>query len=205
MKIYDCEQYSPAWWEARKGIATASNLDKIITSKLEPSKQALKYAYELAAETVSGVKEKTYTNANMKRGIELEAEARKFLELRFNATINQTGFIVEEFAENNQFGCSPDGLIGDDVGIEIKCPLPSTHVNYLLNENHFINDYFLQCVGSLLVTKRKKWILCSYYPGLKEKIVEIEHSKSLEENVIKKIIEFNELKNKTIAKIKGDI
>lgn len=204
MKIIECEQYSPEWWEARRGIPTASSLDKIVTPKLEPSKQAQKYAFELAAEKVAGINKIQFQNEAMQRGLELEEEARKFLELKLNVDIKKVGFIVEDFESGNEFGCSPDGLVSNDIGIEIKCPSAATHVNYLLDDMALLNDYYLQCIGSLIVTKRKKWILCSYYPGLKEKIVKIEYTKPIIDKTIEAIVNFNKYKNEIIKKIQGE-
>ena len=71
----DVEQGSREWLEARAGTPSASNFDKIVTTKGEPSKQAKNYLYELAGERIAGPKPETYQSAAMVRGLETEAEA----------------------------------------------------------------------------------------------------------------------------------
>jgi len=169
MKIIDVEQNTQAWFEARLGIPTASNFDKIVTMKGEPSKQAEKYLYRLAAERVSRQIENGYTNAFMERGHELEAEARKFYHLITTNEVKQTGLCL---SDDGRYGCSPDGLVGDEGGLEIKCPIGSTQVAYLLS-NDLPSEYYQQVQGTLLVTGRKWWDFVSYYPGLKPLIIRV--------------------------------
>lgn len=169
MKILDCVQMSPEWFKARLGLPTASNFDQIITTKCEPSKQALKYMYKLAGERVSGTCEESYTNAAMQRGIDLEPEAIAFYEIVNDCKVEKVGFFFEE----GKFGCSPDGLVGDDGMIQIKCPSMAVHVGYLL-DNKVPTDYFQQVQGELYVTGRKWSDFISYYPALKPLIVRVE-------------------------------
>lgn len=161
MKVYDFEQYTPEWWQIRLGIPTASCFDRIITPKTKkPSKSAQTYAYELAGELLAGFSEESYANDYMDRGTALESEARNFYELVHDVEVRQVGFCM---ADN--YGCSPDGLIGDDGGLEIKCPKMTTHVMYLHKDN-LVQSHYPQVQGALLVTGRKWWDIMSYYPGL---------------------------------------
>jgi putative phage-type endonuclease len=162
------DQQSPEWFKARLGIPTASNFDKIITTKGEPSKQAQKYMYQLAAERISGVREETYQNQAMLRGIEMEAEARSLYELAKDCKVEPCGLGFCD--ERKLFAASPDGLVGKDGCIEIKCPNAATHVAYLL-DGTLPSDYFQQTQGQLLVTGRKWNDFISYFPGLRPMIV----------------------------------
>ena len=72
MKIINCIQGSPEWFQARCGIPTASGFEKILTASGKPSKQREKYLYQLAGEKVTGKPEETYQNGAMKRGTEME-------------------------------------------------------------------------------------------------------------------------------------
>lgn len=168
MKIYDFEQRSEEWFAIRCGKPTASSFDKIVTAKGEPSKQSQKYLYKTAGEHIAGIAEETYQSAAMLRGIELEEEARNLYEMITGREITQVGFCVEDGC-----GCSPDGLVGDDGMIEIKCPIISTHVGYLL-DNKLPTDYIQQVQGQLLVTGRKWCDFVSHYPGLKPLIIRVE-------------------------------
>jgi hypothetical protein len=162
MQIIDCEQGTESWAVARRGIPSASNFDKIITTKGEPSKQALKYMYKLAIERISGQSEDTFQSMAMSRGVAMESEARSLYEFLTGQSVTQTGFIFDE----RGWGCSPDGLVDDEGLIEIKCPLASTHVEYLL-DGKLPTEYFQQCQGELFITGRKWLDFISYYPAVR--------------------------------------
>ncbi len=170
MKIYDCEQGSPEWFKIRCGIPTASNFDKIVTSEGKPSKQMQKYLWKVAGEFITGVPEETYQSAAMLRGVEMEQEARNFYSMVNDVPIQQVGFCVGE--SDIEYGCSPDGFVGDKGMIEIKCPSLAVHVGYLLNGELPI-DYVQQVQGELLVTGREWNDFISYYPGIKPLIVRV--------------------------------
>jgi len=167
MKIIDCVQGSPEWFAARCGIPTASNFDKIITMDGKPSKQAEKYMFQLAGERIVGKSEETYQNANMIRGVEMEAEAVSFYELTTGKTVVKVGLCREE-----RYAASPDGFVDDDGLIEIKCPLISTQVSYLL-KNKLPSEYFQQVQGQLFITGRKYEDFISYFPGLNPLVVRV--------------------------------
>lgn len=169
MIICEAPQGSEQWIADRLGIPSASNFDKLVTTKGEPSKQAQKYLYQLAAEKVSGIKEESFQSAAMARGIETEAEAVSFYELTQGVDVQEVGFCLHE---SKLYGCSPDRLVGADGLLEVKCPLPHTHVEYLL-ENNLEKDYIQQVQGQLLVTGRKWCDLISYSRGLRPLIVRI--------------------------------
>jgi putative phage-type endonuclease len=168
MKIIDVKQGTPEWLQVRLGIPTASNFDKLITTKGAPSKQAMKYIYKLAGEKVCGMQEEGYSNANMERGVEMEAEARMFYELTTGEVVEQVGFCLHE----DGYGCSPDGFVGEDGLIEIKCPTISVHVGYLIGKE-LPDDYFQQVQGQLMVTGRKWCDFLSYYPGIKPFLIRV--------------------------------
>ena len=163
MIILDCAQLSEQWFSERCGVPSASNFDKIVTTTGAPSKQAQKYLYTLAGERITQKKEETYQNAIMQRGIEMEAEARKMYELLEGVEVQQVGICFPD--EKKLYACSPDGLVGDDGGLEIKCPIISTHVGYLLG-GKLSQSYFQQIQGAMLITGRKWWSILSYYPGM---------------------------------------
>lgn len=170
MRVIDCVQRSDEWFQARAGIPTASNFDKIVTSKGEPSKQRDKYLYQLAGEFVTGASSEKYQNANMVRGNELEAEARECYSFYREVEVLEVGFCKHEEFE---FGASPDGLVGDKGLVQIKCPIISTHVGYLL-DNKLPTDYVQQVQGELLVTGRDWSDFISYYPSMKPLIIRVE-------------------------------
>ncbi|MDO9530370.1 MAG: YqaJ viral recombinase family protein [Syntrophales bacterium] len=166
----DCEQLSPEWFLEKVGKPSAGSFDKIVTSKGEPSKQREKYLYQLAGETIAGMKTETYSNEAMKRGIELEAEARDLFMMITDLEVTQVGIIYPDAGK--AYGCSPDGIIEDSAGLEIKCPLIHTHVDYLLR-GILPTDYVQQVQGSMLVTGFNWWFFCSYFPGLPPLIIKV--------------------------------
>jgi hypothetical protein len=113
----------------------------------------------------------------MLRGIEMESEARGLYSLLSGQEVVQVGLCLSEGKAG--YGASPDGLIGEDGGVEIKCPLVSTHVSYLL-ANKLPSDYFQQVQGGLLVTGRKWWDFVSYYPGLRPLLIRVEPDKAFQ-------------------------
>lgn len=173
MKIIQCEQNSPEWYAARCGIPSASSFDKIVTTTGMPSKQREKYLYQLAGEVISGKSEESFQSAAMIRGHEMEQEARQFYELTNGCEIKQVGFCI---ADEVRVGCSPDGLVIEDGGLEIKNPLMATHVSYLL-DGILPTEYYTQVQGNLLVTGRAWWDFISYSRGLKSLVVRVEPDK----------------------------
>lgn len=173
MKVIDVEQGSLEWIAVRCGVFSASNFDKLITTKGEPSKQAQKYIFQVAAERASGIKEEGFQSAAMTKGIETEQEAVDFYELEKGVEVKTCGFITDDAG---LVGCSPDRLVGEDGLLEVKCPLPHTHVEYLLEGNLYM-DYLQQVQGQLFITGRKWCDLISYSRGLRPVIVRVEADK----------------------------
>jgi putative phage-type endonuclease len=187
MIIEEFHQGSEEWWEARLGIPTASNFDKIITSKGEPSKQAKKYMYRLAGERVTGICEEGYNGKFMQRGKEMEQEAREFYEMLNDVEIKEVGLCYADASK--KYSCSPDGLVGDEGLVEIKCPIITTAVEYLLAGKLPIS-YFEQVQGQLLVTGRKWVDFISYYPGLKPLIIRVKRDEEFITKLVRRLNDF---------------
>ena len=168
MKVIELEQGTPEWHAARRGIPTASGFSKIITSHGKRSTQREKYLYEIAGEKLGGIIDETYQSFAMQRGTKMEAEARSLYEFA-HAPVQIVGFCLSDCG---RWGCSPDGLIGEKGGLEIKCPLIHTHVEYMLNcKDEIPVEYVQQVQGALLITGREWWDFISYFPGLPPVIV----------------------------------
>jgi len=179
MKTIQCEQYSPEWWEARRGVPTASNFAKLITPTGKPSTQAAQYMFELLAESVIGEDEtQTEPSEWMLRGTELEAEARDWYSMKVGAEVEEVGFVLHD---SETFGCSPDGIIAErpvakpfglQAGLEIKCPKASTHLAYL-SKGELPPIYAPQVHGQLLATGFSRWVFISYHPSFAPFIIEV--------------------------------
>jgi putative phage-type endonuclease len=165
--IVDIPQRSDAWFQAICGNCGASSIDRIITTKGEPSKQRTEYMMTLAAERITGKQEVGYLTQAMQNGIDREAEARQLFELSQGVEVQEVGLV---YTDDKSCHCSPDGLIGDDAGLEIKNPLSKTHIKYLLDDK-IPTEYFCQLQFSLYVTGREVWHFMSHYPAIKPLIV----------------------------------
>lgn len=162
MIILDMEQGTDEWHQARLGIPTASNFDKIVTSTGAKSKQAAGYMDDLLAGWLMGKPAETYTNRHMERGTELEPDARSAYEFIYEKDVQQVGFVIRD---DGLCGCSPDGLIGDDGGLEIKSPTPGVHVSYLRSQR-LPAKYVQQVQGAMWICERNWWDFISYHPDM---------------------------------------
>ena len=161
MKIYNFEQRTEDWYNIRKGKMTASNAETIIAN----GKGLETYIYNLMAEYYSSAEKENYINADMQRGIDLEPEARLEFEFYTDLDVQEVGFI-----EYNDFiGVSPDGLIGDDGLIEIKCPNDSIYFKLLLS-NKIKPEYIAQMQMQMYVTDRQYCYFVSYNPNFEKSL-----------------------------------
>lgn len=161
MKIYNFEQRTEDWYNIRKGKMTASNAEIIIAN----GKGLETYIYNLMAEYYSSAEKENYINADMQRGIDLEPEARLEFEFYTDLDVQEVGFI-----EYNEFiGVSPDGLVGDDGLIEIKCPNDSIYFKLLLS-NNIKPEYIAQMQMQMYVTDRQYCYFVSYNPNFEKSL-----------------------------------
>lgn len=172
MKIHDCQQGSREWFALRRGVPTASNFGKLITAKTgKLSASADDYICELIAELhFLGAHEDPPVSAAMRHGIDCEPEARKWYSLDKNQDVKQVGFCMDD---DGRYGCSPDGMVGDDGLLELKCPQGKTQVAYLL-DGGLPSEYRAQVHGQLIVTGRQWCDFLSYCPGLPPLLLRVE-------------------------------
>ena len=162
MEIINCIQGSPEWFAERLGKLTGSEAQAISANGA-----GLKtLVNKLVAERLTGKVENGYTNADMERGKELEEEARNAYELETGNTVTKVGFCKLD----DDVGSSPDGLINDDGGIEIKCFKDSTFVDYMFT-GKVDTAYEWQCQFNLFVTGRKWWDYVVYNPNFKKSLI----------------------------------
>lgn len=169
MKIVHCKQGSPEWFWARLGVPTASQFSRVLTAKTRKlAAGSESYMHELLAEWLTGIPSSAEQSGFMERGSEMEAWAVSFYELQRGVSTTPVGTClnVEGFA-----ACSPDRLVGDDGGLEIKCPSAKVHIANLLDAT---DEHFAQAQGNLWITGRQWWDLLSYHPTIPPTIVRIE-------------------------------
>ncbi len=124
------QQQTPEWFAARLGKVTASRVaDAIARTKSGYSASRENYATELALERIMGYSQPGYTSPAMQWGIATEPEARAAYEMARGDMVAGCGLIDHPTIEMS--GASPDGLIGSDGLLEIKCPESKQHLEYL--------------------------------------------------------------------------
>jgi putative phage-type endonuclease len=203
MRIVNIEQGTQEWLDTRKGLVTGSRFKDVITpAKAELSKSSKMYMYELVAERM-GATVNFYQNEHMQRGNELEPDARTAYEFVKDAVVEQVGICIHD---NEMVGVSPDGLIGEDGGLEIKCPKETTHISYL-DSGEMPLIYKPQVQGSMWVTGRKWWDFMSYHPDLPPLIVRVfrdeDYIISMEAGITKFAEEVLDLEKRLIKKYIG--
>jgi len=167
MRIINVEQRSPEWFAARLGVPSASNFGKIITPGGKRSTQVEGYLNRLVADILTGRSEQQEPSEAMQRGTELEPEARAYYEL-IAGPVEEVGFCIHD----DGFGCSPDGLVGKDGLLEIKCGLAHTHVEWL-RDGVIPSIHIPQVQGQLLTTGRLWCDFLAYHPSMKCLLVRV--------------------------------
>jgi hypothetical protein len=170
--VHDCKQYSRQWWDVRRGVPTSSEASRIITPKTaELSGQVDAYACDLIAEKYDAYygQHEDYVSSAMKNGTLKEPESRRFYEFQRDLEVKEVGFIT---TDDGRFGCSPDSLVGESGGLELKNPTVSTHVKYLI-DGGLPAQYRPQVHWCLVVSGREWWDFCSYSAGLPPVLVRV--------------------------------
>lgn len=169
MRIIECQQQSQLWWESRTGRVTASEMSSalavntrgVLANITSAERETLK-AF-LIGEILTGVPDMMgYVSKFMERGTELEPEARESYEDRYETMVQPVGFVIHP--TNDRSGASPDGLIGEDGGLEIKVPGIAKHVQYLETPGLLPPEYEPQVMWNLACTGRTWWDFVSFCP-----------------------------------------
>ena len=152
-------QGSESWLQLRLGKCTASRVaDVMAKTKTGVSASRANYLIELALQRVTGVIEPSYTNDAMAYGTANEQTARTAFEVAHNVFVDQVAFVDHPTIKN--FGCSPDGIVGDSL-LEIKCPYQSAiHWSYF--KDGCPSKYYTQIQAQMSCTGAKSVWFVSY-------------------------------------------
>jgi len=162
------EQRSDEWFAARLGKVTASRVaDVIAKTKTGPSASRENYSTQLVLERLTNKQAESYTNAAMQWGTETEPMARQAYELKRGLFVNETGFVDHPTIEMS--GASPDGLVGMDGLIEVKCPNSATHMETMLTQK-VPAKYIPQMMWQMACTGRNWCDFVSYDPRFPENL-----------------------------------
>ena len=207
MKTFNVQQGSPEWHKLRRGVVTASEADCLVTPEFKPRtgegvKTYLytKIAERLLAENMEGDDETEGSPSYAAdQGKILENLALPWFEFTTGLTVERVGFCL---SDDGRIGCSPDGLVGDDAGIETKCPQAHYHVRYLLGQT-VPKQHLVQVHMSMLVTERPFWWFVSYSQHLPKLIVKVERDEGIQEKLQEAIDSFLAEFDKQFETIQG--
>jgi len=165
MRVVSCTQGSQEWMEARCGMVTASRMSDVMAflKKGGETQSRANYRAEILAEILTGQVADHYVSPEMLFGIEQEPFARAAYELRSGNDVKEVGFIYHPSIE--RCGASPDGLVGKDGGLEIKCPKTSTHLKWIA-EGVVPAEHYDQIQTNMLCAGREWWDFVSFDPRL---------------------------------------
>lgn len=189
MNVITAPQGSAEWLAARVGRVTASRVADIIAkTKTGPSASRAGYLGELVAERLTGQSaESGFMNDDMRRGIELEPRARFAYEVKTGLVVETVGLVLHPALHA---GASPDGLVGGDGLIEIKCPRTHVHIEYLESGKppaKYVPQMAWQCICT-----GRAWVdFASFDPKMPERLQlfvarytpDLEYLKTLEAEV----------------------
>ena len=190
MIVHPAEQGTQAWLEARLGIPTASQFSRIVTPAGKLSASRGPYLGELLAEYCLGEPYSDFGGTDAtERGRVLEPDARRYYSFHRDAEVESVGLIYRD--DSRMVGASPDGLVGADGLLELKCPSPGKHLVWL-SQGVLPREHMAQCQGALWTT-RLAWLdFMSYHPQLPPFIVRAEPDEKYQAALDKNIPEFIE-------------
>lgn len=186
-------QRTPTWYADRVGKATASPILKVYKKVKSGgySSERETYFLQVLGERLSGVPASGFKSSAMQRGIDKEAEAREAYTRRTNYPVSEAPFVPHPRIKNA--GASPDGYVGDDGLVEIKCPASATAVKVLLTE-YLDETYSAQMQWQMACTGR---LWCDYVvyddrlpEHLRLYIRRIERNDALIAEVEKEVVKF---------------
>lgn len=188
------EQRSDEWYAARAGKITASRFADVIskTSTGKYKAERAKYMRELVFERLAMQPKHEVSSKSLHWGKEVEDFARQAYELRTGNIVTLSPFLVHP--RYDFIGASPDGLIDEDGGLEMKCPhSEEVHVQTWLEG--MPSDHIPQVQGCMAVTGRKWWDFTSYDPRQSERfrlyVQRIHRDEAYISTMLAELIQFN--------------
>lgn len=205
MKIIEVIQGSPEWLAYRCGRVTASRVaDVVAKTKTDWAASRSNYAAQLVCERLTGTVAESYSDAAMRWGTETEPMARSCYQLVRGVDVTEVGIV--QHPELDLSCASPDGLVGRDGLIEIKCPQSNTHIQTLLSEK-VPSKYNTQMQWQMACTKRKWCDFVSYDPRLPGEmqmfVKRVNRDDKLIADLTKEIVTFLDEVADTVAKLQA--
>jgi putative phage-type endonuclease len=160
------EQRSEEWFAARCGKATGSRISDVVAkTKSGYSTSRANYMAQLVVERMTNTVAESYSNSAMEWGVEQEPFARAAYEAHVGVLVDELGMVDHPTVAMS--GASPDGLVGDDGLVEIKCPNTATHIETLLG-GESPKKYYDQMQWQMACTGRQWCDFVSFDPRMPE-------------------------------------
>ena len=206
MKIIDCQQGTQEWFAARCGLVTASEVDALVTPKFAIRKGAGvdSYVCKKVAEKLLGWSADMLAPVGswaMDQGQIVEKIALPWFEFQYNCTVRRVGFCAcDSGPYAGRIGCSPDGIVGDSEGLEVKSPQPPKMVEYLL-AGVVPEDYLAQIHFSMLVTGFASWRFVAYSRHFDALVVKVARDEAIQATIREAIDGFMGKMDAALAKL----
>lgn len=199
------EQGSQEWLLERCGKVTASRIaDLMARTKTGWGASRANYAAQLIAERLTGCVAQSFTNAAMIHGTETEPEARRAYEFFVDCDVQQVGFVPHPVID--MAGASPDGLVGNDGLLELKCPNTATHIETLLTGG-VPDKYFKQMQFQMACAGRKWCDFASFDNRLPERmrlfVKRVEFDRAAVGEIETAVVEFIEEIDATVQQLRA--
>lgn len=158
-------QGTDEWLAERAGCVTASRISDVMAKGRggQPSATRANYMAQLACEILTGLPTESFTSGAMQWGTDHEDQARASYTLETGRSVVETGFVPH--LAIGRAGASPDGLVGEDGLVEIKCPNTATHIATLRGAG-IDRKYLLQMQWQMICTGRDWCDFVSFDPRL---------------------------------------
>jgi len=197
-------QRTDEWFAVRLGKVTASRMADVLSKgKSGESASRRNYRIELVAQRLTNQPSEPFTNAAMEWGAATEPLARVAYELKHNRDVIDIAFVEHPTIE--WFGCSPDGLVGENGLIEIKCPNTTTHLDWM-EDGKAPSKHIPQMMAQMACTGRQWCDFVSYDPRLPEDlqlfIVRVNRDQEYIDNMEVEVKKFLKEVEETINKLK---
>ena len=197
--IHNVDQGSEAWEDLRRGKATASQIHRILTpKKMQMGSGAKKYAAELVAERFQVQQPDFQPTYWMDYGTEAESWAIDEFKKTHQIEVESVGFVTPE--QDSQFGCSPDGFIGEDELIQVKCPKAETLIKYHI-DGGLPSDHKIQVHSEIWITGRERSHFYAWHPELTPLHVVVERDEEIIEALEETVPKFLEMVDGYMSKL----
>lgn len=199
------EQRTDEWLLERSGKFTGSRFVDVLARGKKDGKPLKAYddlIWQLVVERMTGKPLESISAKALQWGIDVEPFAREAYEFETGNSVQETGFILHP--QYDFVGCSPDGLIGNKKGLEMKCPASSA-VHLLRFFDGVPEEYIPQIQGSMWVTGREEWDFISFDPRVPEShqllIIPVKRDEVFISDLEEKILEAEEKVKNLLAEL----